>query len=422
MLNEKTLPSIDRTGYAHLPHFAPVFACMSPRNSAYIHNVDELIDTTRPWEAAAFYGSHWPEGKYSGNVRLPCPFNDSCNESSYGALSVNVDKQHSPILCHTCGTRGKLIELMWGFKHGKPFSGDRLRGEEFKEILTDLKTIRGQSAPPPDSPTPSPPVPSLAEKPAPEPSPVNIPLQDQEKTRGLVTLWEELIVDPAQMPPPAAAYFRKRPWLTPEVCRKWKMGYLPRDGRSLLRGLIVYAHQNAAGDILSYSGRDPAFEEKWQKWLRDGRPEKSRPNKHRYVKGFHKGIELYGAVAARLQDRRLKGSLGKQGLFVVEGQNDVIRLDTLGLPAVALCSNKATETQIAKLDQLARKASQSRLTLMPDNDEEGEAGFKDLLWHLASHGLDVRLAWSRTSHYGKFAGMQPEEMGEEELHEVLSRE
>jgi hypothetical protein len=28
---------------------------------------------------------------------------------------------------------------------------------------------------------------------------------------------------------------------------------------------------------------------------------------------------------------------------------------------------------------------------MPDNDEEGEAGFKDLLWHLASRSLDVRL-------------------------------
>jgi DNA primase len=73
-----------------------------------------------------------------------------------------------------------------------------------------------------------------------------------------------------------------------------------------------------------------------------------------------------------LKDRRLKESLGKQGLFVVEGQNDVIRLDTLGLPAVALCSNKATETQINKLEQLARTASQSRLVLTPDNDEEAE--------------------------------------------------
>jgi DNA primase len=37
---------------------------------------------------------------------------------------------------------------------------------------------------------------------------------------------------------------------------------------------------------------------------------------------------------------------------VVEGQNDVIRLDTLGFPAIALCSNKATETQIDKLASL----------------------------------------------------------------------
>ena len=290
----------------------------------YVNNVDELIDQTRPWEAAAFYGFDWPDGQLSGNVRLPCLFNDSCNDSSYGALSVNVDRVHTPIFCHTCGTRGKIIELMWGMKHGKPFTGDQLRGQEFKEILTDLQAIRNQESPPANSPTPTS-VPSLAgnvsalaESVDEEPL-VNTPLKDQEKTRGLVNLWEDLVSDPGEMPPAAAAYFRKRPWLTPEVCRKWKMGYLPRSGRSLMRGLIIYAHQNEQGDILSYSGRDAAFEEKWQKWIRDGRPEKKRPNKHRYVKGFHKGIELYGAFAERLQNRRLKESLGKHGLFVVEG-------------------------------------------------------------------------------------------------------
>lgn len=384
----------------------------------YINNVDELIDQTRPWEAAAFYGFDWPDGKFSGNVRLPCLFNDACNNSSYGALSVNVDRVHTPIYCHTCGTRGKIIELMWGMKHGRQFTGDQLRGAEFKEILGDLQAIRNQESPPINSPTPQP-VPPLAEKSSAlaetdDEAPLeNIPLKDQEKTKGLVNLWEDLVTDPGEMPPAAAAYFRKRPWLTPEICRKWKMGYLPRNGRSLMRGLIVYAHQDIDGDIISYSGRDAAFEEKWQQWVRDGRPEKKRPNKHRYVKGFHKGIELYGAYSERLQDRTLKESLGKHGLVIVEGQNDVMRLDCLGIAAIALCSNKATDTQIQKLEKIAKSASQGKITLMPDNDEEGEAGFKELLWKLAEHGLETRLAWSRESHGGKFNELTPEEITEE---------
>ena len=392
----------------------------------YVNNVDELIDQTRPWEAATYYGYAWPEGKTSGNVRLPCLFNDSCNQSSYGALSVNVDRVHTPIYCHTCGTRGKIIELMWGMKHGRPFTGDQLRGAEFKEILTDLQAIRNREFPP-TPPLNQQSVPSLAgkqptaanaEQDEPEPL-VNIPLKDQEKTKGLVNLWEDLITDPGEMPPAAAAYFRKRPWLTPEVCRKWKMGYLPRNGRSLMRGLIVYAHQNVAGDIISYSGRDAAFEEKWQQWVRDGRPEKKRPNKHRYVKGFHKGIELYGEIAERLQDRKLKESLGKHGLIVVEGQNDVMRLDCLGIAAVGLCSNKATDTQIDIIEQISRQASQGKITLMPDLDEEGEAGFKELLWQLVSRKIAVKLGWSSQVSDGKFAGMQPEYLNSDDTEELF---
>ncbi|MEZ6148426.1 MAG: toprim domain-containing protein, partial [Planctomycetaceae bacterium] len=197
------------------------------------------------------------------------------------------------------------------------------------------------------------------------------------------------------------------------VCRKWKLGYLPRNGRSLLRGMVIYAHENEEGEILSYSGRDVRFDEKWDKWIRDGRPDDKKPSKHRYVKGYHKGLELYGHLANRLQDRRLKESLGKHGLVIVEGQNDVIRLDTLGIAAVGLCSNRATEEQISKIVGIAKRASQGQVILMPDNDEEGETGFQDLLWQLASQGLLVQLAWSRTSHNGRFNGLQPEHLTDE---------
>ena len=122
------------------------------------------------------------------------------------------------------------------------------------------------------------------------------------------------------------------------------------------------------------------------------------------MKGYHKGLELYGQAADRLQNRRLKESLGRIGLVIVEGMNDVIRLNELEVAAVGICSNQATREQLDKLERYARSAPLERIVLLPDNDDEGESGFKDLLWSLAERGLDVRLAWSRRSHGGQFDG------------------
>ena len=72
--------------------------------------------------------------------------------------------------------------------------------------------------------------------------------------------------------------------------------------------------------------------------------------------------------------------------------NDVIRLDELGVCAVGICSNKATEQQIEMLTKFARQVANNRVMLFPDQDEEGTAGFKDLLWSLAERKLAVSLA------------------------------
>lgn len=380
-------------------------------NAAYIKDVDRLIEQTPLGHVLHHYGLPPPE-KSSGEHRLICPFNAECRDSQYGNLTVNLDSPAKLIFAHCCQIRGNLLTLIHGLENGRPPSTDRLRGDEFKAAVTKLKEINGLI----DSPIPSSNKSNDAQAASPseassdEPPPQNLPLRLKEKTQGLVNLWGECVVDVAEMSPPAAAYFRERPWLTPEVCRKWKMGYLPRNGRSLLRGMVIYAHENDDGEILSYSGRDVRFDEKWQKWIKAGRPNDKKPNKHRYVKGYHKGLELYGQQADRLEDRRLKESLGKLGLVIVEGQNDVIRLDILGIAAVGLCSNRATDEQIDKIVRIARKASHSRVILMPDNDEEGESGAKDLLWQLASRGLSPVLAWTRTSHEGRFNGLQPEDL------------
>src|SRR5437667_30499 len=60
---------------------------------------------------------------------------------------------------------------------------------------------------------------------------LNLPLaqSENERARGLVDLDRKFVVDVAAMSPKASAYFRQRSFLSPEVCRQWRMGYLPRD-------------------------------------------------------------------------------------------------------------------------------------------------------------------------------------------------
>lgn len=72
-------------------------------------------------------------------------------------------------------------------------------------------------------------------------------------------------------------------------------------------------------------GRDLNFETKWADWIKCGKPEGKKPGKHRYVTGYHRGLELYGGHAARLQEPWVKDSLNRYGLVIAEGMNDVLR-------------------------------------------------------------------------------------------------
>ena len=254
------------------------------------------------------------------------------------------------------------------------------------------------------------------------PKVINSPLHRHEKeaARALANLHEELIVDVSEMSPEAAQYVRSRPWMTPDLMRKWGVGWIPGNGRSLFRkNYLVYTHRNERGEVISYSGRDLQFEKKWQQWLKDGKPEGKKPNKHRYVSGFDKGQELYGGYSSRLNEPYVCESLNKYGLVVVEGMNDVIRLEDLGVAAVALTSNRATDQQIQTLTRFAQQTSNNRITLFPDCDEEGEAGFKDLLWKMAQEKLNVELGWSGQMHDGQFRERQPESLERETWQKLM---
>jgi 5S rRNA maturation endonuclease (ribonuclease M5) len=181
-----------------------------------------------------------------------------------------------------------------------------------------------------------------------------------------------------------------------------------------MRGKIVYAYHSEGGDLLTWFGRDPEYEEKHRTW--EGSDRSSRePEKFHFVKGFHRGIELFGQD--RIQGPDAAERLQGLGLLLVEGPNDVIRLDALEVPAVALCSNTITREQAEKAARLAREAAGGIVTVLLDCDSEGESGMKQALGYLAQLA-PVRLAWTIRMYGGKFRGRQPESIATEEWAEI----
>ena len=123
---------------------------MTPEKSGYIpkDQKDKWIQATSPEQAAAFYGYPWPDSTAGQNeVRLQCLFNETCHDSTYGNMQVNLDKWWNPIYCHSCHIRGDLLCLMWGMKHRTPPDGDGLRGSQFKEMMSDLRAMNSGDCP-----------------------------------------------------------------------------------------------------------------------------------------------------------------------------------------------------------------------------------------------------------------------------------
>src|SRR5205823_4552962 len=160
----------------------------------------------------------------------------------------------------------------------------------------------------------------------------------------------------------------------------------------------------------------PEFEEKRQKWEAGGRTDKE-PEKFHFVKGFHRGLELFGVH--RIREESAQKPLRELGLILVEGPNDAIRLATLGIPAVALCSNTITREQAEKAASLARKLAGGIVTVFLDCDDEGESGMKQCLGYLAQL-TPVRLAWTSRMYGGAFTGRQPESLQPDEWVEIAA--
>ena len=254
---------------------------------------------------------------------------------------------------------------------------------------------------------------------------VNVPLKDSEneRARGLVNLDAKFVVDVATMSPKASSYFRTRPYLTPEVCRRWRMGYLPRDtggedkSGGTMRGKIVYAYcqrsRRSAHLVRPGSGvRGQASEVGCRRPNREGTGEV--PFRER----ASIAASSFSASTA-LRELGRPEQIRKLGLILVEGPNDVIRLDTLGVPAVALCSNTITREQAVKAATLAQELAGGIVTVFLDCDQEGLNGMKQCLGYLAQL-TPVRLAWTDRMFGGKFKGKQPESLTIQDWQEMCT--
>lgn len=402
---------------ASIPHHA-----MKPNQ--YV-SVDDLQAHLTLQEAAAKCGVTLDVHGTGRQVRLDCSFGCLGDHAGKRELSVDTGNPQKVFACHAygCQVRGNLLTLMHGWLTAMRPTGDRLKGDEFKRVRGVLAGDPGPTEPGTDQ--------TRARKGAAkkaEPA-RNVPLAQSEnaKARELVTLDERFLRDVAVMPPSAASYVRRHPALTPVAMEKWRVGVLPLDDGGdkrgwSLRGQLLYPVLAEDGRLLAWVARDPQFEAKepaFNALPPDKRAKEKKPAKHRFPVDFHRGLELFGQHAGRLQEPGYQESIAACGVIVVEGFNDALGLDALSVPAVAIMSNKITEQQVAKVERWARSLSGGKVTLFFDADEPGDEGAKEAHWLFAQRGLDVRLGWSRAMHGGMFAGRQPENLTREEWDQII---
>jgi len=387
-------------------------------------SVDDLQAQTTLHEAASKCGITLDVHGGGRQVRLDCPFGCPGDHAGKREISVDTGNPQKVFCCHAyhCQLRGNLLTLMHGWLTGTRPTGDRMKGEEFKRVRN---VLTGAATPPPPT-RPSSPTPRTEET-SERPRNIRLARSDKEKARGLETLDEKFIVDVAHMPPAAASYVRRHPCLSLALMQKWRVGVLPQDGGPdkrgwALRGQLLYPVLSEAGQLLAWVARDPQFETKEQAFNAlppEQRTKEKKPAKHRFPVDFHRGLELFGQHASRLDEPGYREAIGRYGIIVVEGFNDVLGLDAIGVPAVAIMSNKITDEQVAKVERFAKMLAGGKVTLLFDADDAGDTGAKEALWLLSQRGIDVKLGWSRAMHAGKFNGRQPENLTRDEWEQAI---
>lgn len=121
--------------------------------------------------------------------------------------------------------------------------------------------------------------------------------------------------------------------------------------------------------------------------------------KYLFTKGFKKsdllyrGDEVRRRIDAAKEPAALDGAADRFDLFLVEGVFDALRLESLGLPAVALFGASISDKQVAAIGELAELAlavgRALRVHLFFDADKAGRRGMADALPRLLHKGLEA---------------------------------
>jgi DNA primase len=236
--------------------------------------------------------------------------------------------------------------------------------------------------------------------PAAEPVPLraHAPATPEQPSQPVSTTTEEITPETTTVNPPLKFALKSldaaHPYLTERGFRAETIAHFGVGlctGKGIMAGRIAIPIHNEQGALVAYAGRWPGIPP-------DGE------GKYKLPTGFHKSLVVYNL-------HRAMDHAKDQGLIVVEGFFDCMRLYQAGIPnVVALMGSSLSDEQEALI--VAAVGPQGKVALMFDEDEAGWKGREEALSRLSSH-VHVKVVGLGTE------GTQPDGLSAETLARYL---
>ena len=103
--------------------------------------VNELLGQTSLQDFITHYDFPTEVKRKGNEERVRNPF--ACEKCSGNSQAVSVNWKSGVFTshCYHCDTRGRVTTLLFGMKHGRKPSGNKLQGDEFKDIARDIAQV-----------------------------------------------------------------------------------------------------------------------------------------------------------------------------------------------------------------------------------------------------------------------------------------